>query len=666
MTNPRLGVSLTPRHRPSLRLLALLLVCGLPGSVLAQSTDPRAAFLDALGAFSLALDGTRGDEGPRLRTALDRMTDALTQWDSSMAEYERVMRTDIQRAEAVTASRMRTAVGLQYLDRGRVQDALDELRMARALDPTNVEPTTLEGLIHGDLLRDVDRASEALRAAMAANPTALAPAYTLARLLQQAGRDDAESAVDTLIAVLDRLASPSTPGARSAPFVRVGLVPETPGLEPFLPPIRYASGFAALSKGNLPGALMAFREALAGDPLAATVAPDLAALLGDASAAFRDGNIMDAREAIAAAIAQSPTRAESHRFLGLVETADGRLGEGIAAFRRAVELDPSDERARLELADVLTRDGQFEAAATTLRDTLVAMPDSGRARYALALVYRDLDRYVEGLPELEEAVRLGPLLGMNSLYETIGSLRRAQVQLDGAIEAYLMRAALTPNDPEVHQDLGDVHLLLGNTAFAVAEFRVALALDPSSRAAHSALAQAFLREGRHQEAVDSALRALRIDPGDREARYAYATALVRLGRAEEGNRELQVFQRLQAQNAEEVSRDLELGRLKREASVAAAAGDHSTAAALLGQALVYDPRAPGSHLDLGLALAGAGRFQEAIERLSTAIALGAPFDTYLRLAEAHAAAGRPEDAARARATHASLKRDAIRRSGAAR
>jgi tetratricopeptide (TPR) repeat protein len=294
------------------------------------------------------------------------------------------------------------------------------------------------------------------------------------------------------------------------------------------------------------------------------------------------------------------------------------------------------------------------------------MPDSGRARYAIALVYRDQDRYVEALPELEEAVRLGPLLGFNSLYQTIGSLRRVQLQLDGAIEAYTVRAALTPNDPEAHQDLGDVHLLLGNTAWAVAELRIALALDPSHRAAHSALAQAFLREGRHQEAVDSALRALRLDPGDREARYAYATALVRLGRIEEGNRELQVFQRLQAENAEEVSRGLELGRLRREASVATATGDHSTAAELLGRALVYDPRAPGSHLDLGLALLGAGRFDEAIERVSTAVALGAPVDTYLSLAEAYEAAGRPDDAARARATHASLKRDAIRRSGAGR
>lgn len=652
-------------HLPSCQLLAWLFVCGLPASAFAQSTDPKGRFLDALGAFSLALDGARGDEGLRLRSALDRMKDALTEWDFTMDGYEREMRTGMQRAEAATASRFRTAVGVQYLDRGRVQDALEQLRLARALDPTNEQAPMLEGLIYGDVLRDVDRASEALRAAKAANPAALAPAYALARLLQHSDRDgDAESAVDALIAVLDRLASTSAPGDRPAPFVRVGLVPETPGLEPFFAPVRYAAGFAALREGNLSAALVAFREALEGDPLAAAVTPEEAVLLAQASTAFRDGAIIEAREALVAAIAQSPTRAESHRLLGLVETADGRLAEGIAAYRRAVELGPADERARLGLADALTRDGQFDTAITTLRDTLVSMPDSGRARYAIALVYRDQDRYVEALPELEEAVRLGPLLGFNSLYQTIGSLRRVQLQLDGAIEAYTVRAALTPNDPEAHQDLGDVHLLLGNTAWAVAELRIALALDPSHRAAHSALAQAFLREGRHQEAVDSALRALRLDPGDREARYAYATALVRLGRIEEGNRELQVFQRLQAENAEEVSRGLELGRLRREASVATATGDHSTAAELLGRALVYDPRAPGSHLDLGLALLGAGRFDEAIERVSTAVALGAPVDTYLSLAEAYEAAGRPDDAARARATHASLKRDAIRRSGA--
>ena len=48
----------------------------------AQASDPRGDFLNALGQFSLALDGTYGDEGQRLSRALDAMAAALSQWDA--------------------------------------------------------------------------------------------------------------------------------------------------------------------------------------------------------------------------------------------------------------------------------------------------------------------------------------------------------------------------------------------------------------------------------------------------------------------------------------------------------------------------------------------------------------------------------------------------------
>jgi len=46
----------------------------------AQGSDPRGDFLNALGRFSLALDGAYGDEGRQLSSALDAMAAALSQW----------------------------------------------------------------------------------------------------------------------------------------------------------------------------------------------------------------------------------------------------------------------------------------------------------------------------------------------------------------------------------------------------------------------------------------------------------------------------------------------------------------------------------------------------------------------------------------------------------
>ena len=642
-------------------LLVVVLVLALPGRSAAQAPDLKAAFLDGLGAFSVALDGRRGDEAVRLRDALDRMGRALAEWDAVLAGYEQKMAAEIQAVDARLGARMRTVLGATYLDRGRIRDALEQFTMARALDSSHVDAPLLQGLVYSQLLGEPAAAIDAFRAAAAIDPENPAVAYLLARQLQQARREDEASAsVTTLLDVLSR-ESVSTP--RALAFVRVGLLPEVPGLEPFLPPVRYAEGFAALRRGDLRLAIEQFRKALATDPLSA---PASMPLRERAAAAFTDGRLDEAREILAAGIRQHSEDAEVHRLRGLVEVADRRYAEGILALRRAIELDLQSERARLALADAFRRNGQSDAAVASLEETLAAIPASGRARYALAQLHREDGRYLETLAELERAVSHNPLLGRNSIHQTIGALHRAQLELPQAVDAYATRAALTPDDAAAHQDLGEVYLLLGDTPWAHAEFRIALLLEPSRLGALTGLSQVYLREGRHQDAAHAASQALAVDDRQREARYVYGTALLRLGRVDEGQQQLLAYQRLLEEDAKTQADGLELGRLRREAAVATAAGDHATAADLLTQALAYDDTSAGAHLDLGLALLNAGRFTEAADRLSLAAVRDAPLEVYLHLARAYDGSGQTDRARRARELYESMKRDAIRQGGGGR
>ena len=45
--------------------------------------------MNALGAFSLALDGTYGDEGRSIATSLDSMAQSLARWDALIESRER-------------------------------------------------------------------------------------------------------------------------------------------------------------------------------------------------------------------------------------------------------------------------------------------------------------------------------------------------------------------------------------------------------------------------------------------------------------------------------------------------------------------------------------------------------------------------------------------------
>jgi superkiller protein 3 len=326
-------------------------------------------------------------------------------------------------------------------------------------------------------------------------------------------------------------------------------------------------------------------------------------------------------------------------------------------------VNTTDERPRLALADVLVEAGRLDAAVALLQETLERLPESGGAHLALADVYQRRGARDEAIAELEATLSLGPLLGVNTIHDTIGGLRRDQQDFEGAARAYEAAVALVPGDPAAHHAFGKVYYDQARHAEALAEFRVAAMLAPSSAAAWTATAQVHLRERRYDEARSTSLRALQLDVRDREARYVYATSLVRLGRADEGRREMEIYQRLQAEDAAERDRAVRLSALRREAELATASGDHARAAGLLRQAFVLDPRTPRSHRELGLALLASGLAGEAVRSLETAVALGASLETYFALAEAYDALGRDDDAARARAEHARLKQQAIREDG---
>jgi tetratricopeptide (TPR) repeat protein len=644
-------------------LFASVLAVFAASSALSGQANPRAMFTDALAQFSLALDGSHGDEGDTISASLDTLDRARRQWDGAIQTYESRMAAEIGGAPAELAARMHIAMGGAYLERNRLQDALREFTEALRLDPRRPEVHAIQGLLDSQVPGRARAAGSALQAAAALAPGDPTHAYLLARHLADVGPADAAATAFEQFLQVAR-AAPAGAGALQ-PFTNLGLVAEVPAIEPFFPPAAYAEGFGLLQEGRYEEATMALRAAAALDPLARFVAID-SALARQASSSLRSGATAQAVDAFAAIVRLAPSSGEAHRLLGLAYAAHERLDTAVRELSTAVSLSPADERTHLALAGVLFEQGRFPDAARALRDTLAAIPGSGRAHYTLGLVYQHQGDYPAAARELEQAAALKPLLGLNSIYQTLGALRRAQQDYDGAIRAFSARIAVVPNDPQAHQELGDMYFRQSRHPEALAEFMVASVLDPAQPHPFVAIGQIELREGRFDAAVGAATRAVSLAPPDKEARYVLATALLRLGRTEEGARELETFQRLQADATAAKSREFELGALRRDATVSTTAGDHEKAVTLLRRVLELDPGTAAAHLDLGVALLEAGHAQDAIEPLTAAIERHGPIDAHRHLAEAYAAAGRAEESQRERALYARLRQEALQRAGTSR
>src|SRR5205085_813726 len=210
---------------------------------------------------------------------------------------------------------------------------------------------------------------------------------------------------------------------------------------------------------------------------------------------------------------------------------------------------------------------------------------------------------------------LDPLIGVDRLYETIGSLYSKQANFDASVNAYMKRIDVNPNRAHSHVQLGEIYFLQGNDDQALAEFVAALVIDPGDSGALAGASRVYARTGRYEQAVETARRAIALDPAHRGARYALGTSLMRLGQAEAGTRELEVFQRLQAEAIAAAQRESRVKTIRLDASRRLADRDFSGAAALLRQALADDPRDAGVLRDLAAALIESGQTTQAIAAL---------------------------------------------------
>ena len=648
-------------HRTATTLLTVIVGAA---TLTGQSPEPKTTFIQAVGQFSLALDGAYGDESGRVRSSLDAMSRALAEWDAVLRKYEAAMAADLRAADPALALKMHLAIGGLYLDRLRAADGLRELAAARQLDKTRADVPVFEALAHSQLEGNDTAAIAALRQASTLNPNDAITAYVLARHLSRNGAaEDAGRAYDRFVAA----EAPRLAGNRlqSAPFIDLRLVHETPGVEPFFAPALYVDGFAELQRGNLPRAIELLRQSVMRDALVTESGVESGAM-GQAAGALREGSLERAAEHIAVAIELAADRAEPHRIQGLIYLANRQPDAAAKALRTAIALNPRDERSRLALADAQIVGGDLPAARASLQDLLTMFPSSGRARYKLGLVYQRQGLYADAIRELTTAAGLKPLLGLNSVYQTIGALARSQQQYDAAIAAFAQRVDLIPNDAGAHHELGEMYFRQSRHSEALAEFTAAVMLNPTRADSHAAIGQVHLRSGNYAEAVASARRAVALDGSHKEARYVLATSLVRMGNVDEGKRELEVYQRLQTEETAARSRQLEIEGLRRDASVSILNGEPAKAVALLRQALERDSESAQLRLDLGLALLKAGQPAAAIEPLTAAAAKENSEDAHAYLAEAYAALGRNGDAERERAIASRLRQESLRRAGAVR
>lgn len=195
------------------------------------------------------------------------------------------------------------------------------------------------------------------------------------------------------------------------------------------------------------------------DPAGATLPPELAAeqehwltVNSDQPAgAIRRGqqalshqDYATAEEWLRKAVDWDPA-AYSHRMLGRVLHAAGRIDEAIIELTRATELDPAASDYPYELALMYAELGQTDATVAQLQRAVQNAPDFGRAWYNLGLAYAGQQKLASALHALAQAEQHLPTSPEPAYAAATIHLR--QNNLNAALAATERALALAPNDP---------------------------------------------------------------------------------------------------------------------------------------------------------------------------------------------------------------------------
>ncbi len=238
-------------------------------------------------------------------------------------------------------------------------------------------------------------------------------------------------------------------------------------------------------------------------------------------AELRAGRIDRAAEVAAALTAQDPSNDVYQTLLGEVRAAQKDYAGAEASFRAALAHDPQSGRPAYDLAQLYLTMGRADDARKVLSELLAKKADDAEhqisknendvtALIGLAEIAIAEKKWSQAADKLNRAVAIAqfdptPGLKLVSLYE-----RRHDWNSAKAVAAALTQQF--PRDAEVAAALGQAQLKAGDTAGAMASYKLAHHLAPDSAPIRSSYVALLTRGGYFREARDILQDAVADDP----------------------------------------------------------------------------------------------------------------------------------------------------------
>ena len=357
-------------------------------------------------------------------------------------------------------------------------------------------------------------------------------------------------------------------------------------------------------------------------------------------------------------------------IVSLAEFKDNGFRETVSELERLLPLAPLTERSYVQMKDILLEAALGEETETVLRVGLEKFADSRILRIYLSEVLANTGRTGDALGVLREAAALPRPEGLDEptdrlqqgvIFQRIGDIQMALIDLDAAVRAYERSLDIDPASPEGRIKLGRAYFSTNRVDDALAEYERAARENPDHHEAHLNRAEAHLARGEWGSAAAAAEQAIDLGTTDSRALYLLGTALVRQGRVGDGQERLGEFQGVETGFRDIEHQNREVDATSLAAIGALRAGDGGAAVDYLEEGIALFPDAGRLHMNLAMVQSRLGRREAAVETYERMLELGVGrrFLIHRNLTEEYAALGDLEASERHRAVYLETREDEL-------
>ncbi len=309
------------------------------------------------------------------------------------------------------------------------------------------------------------------------------------------------------------------------------------------------------------------------------------------------------------AAAAAPDAAESHHIAGMDHLRGGRSSEALAEFRAALRLDHDYLPSLVQMADLLSASDRIFEAYGVLQHAVEIAPASAEVRALRGRCFSRLERLGDAREEFQRATQLDP--DLTEPYYGLAIVESRQGRLADArrhIESFLQRS---PNDEAAAELRARVCLEMDDHHTALAAYRALEKAHPEARTFPREIGRLQMAAGWYAEAAETYRTLLAKDPADRETLRALYDASYKRGDYRQAALALEPLARLEPKSCEPL---LLLARSYHRLA------QFEEARQRAARCLQLEPGHSGAHFLIGWTWLGEGDLQKAKTEFAEALA----------------------------------------------